>query len=174
MVVRKLQTLSSEMATKWGISIEAALANAEKARALPDMSAIWPEVFSRPNEAVQDVDEDLYGGFVGNADRRRLTQLKQLSPAELAVSRVGFDDDRLAELVFRYRARNFPATLSADEAERWEAHRAARLLDGEGGARNVDALFAAIDALQETANERAEAVLSALYDYAEAIAPEVG
>ncbi|MBC7718437.1 MAG: exodeoxyribonuclease I [Chitinophagaceae bacterium] len=174
MVVRKLQTLSPEMATKWGISIEAALANAEKARALPDMSAIWPEVFSRPNEAVQDVDEDLYGGFVGNADRRRLTQLKQLSPAELAVSRMGFDDDRLAELVFRYRARNFPATLSADEAERWEAHRAARLLDGEGGARNVDALFAAIDALQETANERAEAILSALYDYAEAIAPEVG
>ena len=174
MVVRKLQTLSPEMATKWGISIEAALANAEKARALPDMSAIWPEVFSRPNEAVQDVDENLYGGFVGNADRRRLTQLKELSPAELAVSRVGFDDDRLAELVFRYRARNFPATLSADEAERWEAHRAARLLDGEGGARNVDALFAAIDTLQETANERAEAVLSALYDYAEAIAPEVG
>ena len=120
------------------------------------------------------MDEDLYGCFIGNADRRRLNQLREMSPAELAVSRVGFDDDRLAELVFRYRARNFPETLNEADAERWEAHRAARLLEGEGGARNVDALFAQIDELQETADERGEAILGALYDYAEAIAPDAG
>ena len=81
MVVRKLETLRPEMAAKWGIDMDAARLNAEKARSLPDMSAIWPEVFSRPLEAVPDVDEDLYGGFVGNADRRRLNQLRILSPA---------------------------------------------------------------------------------------------
>jgi exodeoxyribonuclease-1 len=137
------------------------------------MSAIWPEVFQRPTEAAPDVDEDLYGGFVGNADRRRLNQLRALSPAELAHSRTGFDDDRLQELLFRYRARNFADTLSPEEAERWEAHRVARLLEGEGGARNVDALFAEIDTLSETADERGQAILGALYDYAEAIAPEL-
>lgn len=173
MVVRKLATLTPQMAAKWGIDIEAALRNAEKARDLPDMSAIWPEVFQRPQEAAPDVDEDLYGGFIGNADRRRLNQLLALSPAELAHERTGFDDPRLKTLLFRYRARNFPGTLTLDEAARWEAHRAARLLDGEGGARNVDALFAAIDTLAETADERGEAVLGALYDYAEAIAPEL-
>ncbi len=172
MVVKKLKTLTDEMATKWHIDIDAALANAEKARALPDMSAIWPDLFNRPSVAAPDVDEDLYGGFIGNADRRRLNQLRELSPAELAVSRVGFDDDRLAELVFRYRARNFPQTLNEGDQERWEAHRAARLLEGEGGARNVDALFAQIDELQETADERGEAILGSLYDYAELIAPE--
>jgi exodeoxyribonuclease-1 len=173
MVVRKLQTLSADMAAKWGVDIEAALANAEKARGLPDMSALWPEVFSRPKEATPDVDEDLYGGFVGNADRRRLNQLRALSPAELAHSRTGFDDDRLGELLFRYRARNFMDTLSPEEAERWEAHRVARLLEGEGGARNVDALFAQIDVLSGAADERGEAILGELYEYAEAIAPEV-
>ena len=173
MVVRKLQTLTSEMAGRWGIDIDAARVNAEKAAALPDMSAIWPEVFSRPKEATPDVDEDLYGGFIGNADRRRLNQLRALSPEELAHSRTGFDDDRLEELLFRYRARNFSETLSAEETERWEAHRAARLLEGEGGARNVDALFAEIDTLSETVDEKGEAILGALYDYAEAIAPEV-
>jgi exodeoxyribonuclease-1 len=175
MVVRKLQTLSADMATKWGIDIEGALANAEKARALPDMSALWPEVFSRPKEATPDVDEDLYGGFVGNADRRRLNQLRALSPAELAHSRTGFDDDRLGELLFRYRARNFPQTLSPDEAERWEAHRVARLLEGERGARNVDVLFAEIDAQAESeqgSSEQGQELLGALYDYAEMIAPE--
>lgn len=173
MVVRKLATLTAEMATQWGVDIEAALRNAEKAAGLPDMSAIWPEVFQRPKEAAPDVDEDLYGGFIGNADRRRLNQLRAQSPAELAHSRTGFDDDRLEELLFRYRARNFPETLSPEDAERWEAHRVAWLLEGEGGARNVDALFARIDVLSETADERGEGILGALYDYAEAVAPEL-
>jgi len=172
MVVRKLQTLSPEMATKWGVDMAAALRHAEIAAGLPDMSAIWPEVFQRPAIATPDVDEDLYGGFIGNTDRRRLNQLRAMPPAELAHSRMGFDDERLPELVFRYRARNFADTLTPEETERWEAHRAAWLLDGEGGARNVDALFAEIDTLQETADARGEAVLGALYDYAEAIAPE--
>ncbi|MEO7954336.1 MAG: exodeoxyribonuclease I, partial [Polaromonas sp.] len=77
------------------------------------------------------------------------------------------------ELLFRYRARNFAETLTPAEAARWEAHRAARLLEGEGGARGVDALFAEIDTLSASADERGEAILAALYDYAEVIAPEL-
>ena len=76
-------------------------------------------------------------------------------------------------MLFRYRARNFFDTLSADERQKWEAHRTARLLEGEGGARNVDTLFAEIDTLSDTADERGEAILAALYDYAEAITPDV-
>jgi exodeoxyribonuclease-1 len=174
MVVGKLQTLSAAMATRWGIDMAAAMRHAEKAAALPDMSALWPDVFKRPQAATPDVDADLYGGFINNADRRRLNQLRALSPAELAHSRTGFDDDRLEELLFRYRARNFPQTLTPEESERWEAHRAARLLEGEGGARNVDALFAAIDTLAATADDKGEAILGALYDYAEAITPDAG
>ena len=173
MVVGKLQTLSPEMATRWGIDIDAALANAEKAAALPDMSAHWPDVFKRAKEPTPDVDADLYGGFIGSADRRRLNQMRALPAAELAHSRTGFDDERLGELLFRYRARNFAGTLSPEEAERWQAHRAARLLEGEGGARHVDALFAQLDTLAETVDEKGEAILSSLYDYAEAITPEV-
>jgi exodeoxyribonuclease-1 len=173
MVVGNLKTLAPAMATRWGIDVEAAMRNAALAAALPDMSAIWPQVYERPREAAPDVDEDLYGGFVGNGDRRRLTQLRSLSPIELAHARTGFDDPRLEELLFRYRARNFPDTLSEEEAERWEAHRVARLLEGEGGVRNVDQLFAEIDVLAETADERGEGILGALYEYAEAIAPSI-
>ena len=46
-------------------------------------------------------------------------------------------------------------------------------VDGAGGARTVEQLFAQIDALSETVeDERAEEILGALYDYAEAIVPE--
>ncbi|MDB5850979.1 MAG: exodeoxyribonuclease [Rhodoferax sp.] len=173
MVVARLKTLSPEMAARWGLDLEAQLRHAETAAALPDMSAIWPEVFHRPGSAVPtDIDEDLYGGFPSADDRRRLDHLRGLTPTQLAAARSSFDDARLEELVFRYRARNFPDTLSEAEASRWEDHRAARLFDGEGGARSVDALFAQIDLLSETADERGEEILGALYDYAEAIAPE--
>jgi exodeoxyribonuclease-1 len=173
MVVGNLRTLVPAMAQRWQLDLEAAGRHAALAAALPDMSAIWPEVFKRPaGEETRDVDEDLYGGLVGNADRRRLDQLRGLSGAELAHARTGFDDGRLEELLFRYRARNFADTLTPEEQQRWEAHRSARLLEGEGGALNLDRFFAEIDMLSAGADERAEAILGALYEYAEAIAPE--
>lgn len=135
------------------------------------MSAIWQDVFHRPQDAIPDVDEALYGGFVGNEDRRRLDDLRRLSAEQLARARPAFDDVRLEQLLFRYRARNFPQSLSAEEAAQWEAHRAARLFEGEAGARTIEILFAEIDALSEQATPEQEEILGALYDYAESIAP---
>ncbi|SIP89303.1 exodeoxyribonuclease I [Pseudacidovorax sp. RU35E] len=161
-----------EMAAgRWGIDLAQAERHAVTAAGLPDLSERWRELFDRPRGPALDVDEDLYGGFVGPADRRRLNQLRALSPQELALARSGFDDARLAELVLRYRARNFPATLSLEEAAHWEALRTARLVEGEDGWLNVDHYFAEIDTLAENADERVEALLGALYDYAEAVIP---
>jgi exodeoxyribonuclease I len=171
MLVSNLKTLSPAMAARWGIDVEACRANAALAAAGPDMTATWAAVFHRPAAPALDVDEDLYNGFVGTGDRRLLESLRKESPARLATMSPVFDDARLAELLFRYRARNFPGTLSAAEMEHWEQHRAARLFDGEGGARTVDQLFSEIDQLQETADERGEHILGELYDYAEMVAP---
>ncbi|MDC8757366.1 exodeoxyribonuclease I [Janthinobacterium fluminis] len=173
MLVGNVKTLSPAMAARWGIDLDAARAHAAKAAGGPDMTAVWAEVFRRPGAAeAVDVDEDLYGGFISNDDRRLLESLRKESPQRLASARPSFGDARLQELLFRYRARNFPATLSADEAERWEEHRAARLFDGAAGARTVDDLFSEIDQLSETADERGEQILGALYDYAEIVAPQ--
>lgn len=176
MVVASLKTLSPAMAEKWGVDMELCLQHAAVARDLPDMSAQWKSVFQRQTgeEGGEplDVDQDLYGGFVGNEDRRRLMHVRKLSPQELALDRTGFDDARLGELVWRYRARNFPATLSAAEQRRWEQHRAACLIEGRGGARTAEQMFAMIDALSETADERGEEILGDLYDYADAMLPE--
>ncbi len=173
MVVGNVNTLTPALAQRWGMDLAQAAQHADVARALPDMSGIWPAVFARPAEPAPDVDQDLYGGFVGNSDRRHLNDLRTMSAAKLASARTGFDDPRLAELVWRYRARNFPDTLSPEEAERWEAHRAACLFDGAGGARTVEQLFTEIDQISETADDdRTQEILGALYDYAEHIAPE--
>jgi exodeoxyribonuclease-1 len=171
MVMSNLKVVSDAMAQRWGLDVDLMLHHAGLAQALPDMSGIWPEVFDRPDGARLDVDEDLYGGFLDNGDRRRLNDLRTLTGPQLAHAHPAFDDERLPELLFRYRARNFPDSLTDEEAARWEAHRSERLFDGVGGARTVEQLFDAIDQLSETADERGEGILGALYDYAESIAP---
>jgi exodeoxyribonuclease-1 len=173
MLVGNLKTLSAAQAARWELDLEQGQRHAALAAAGPDMTAIWAEVYQRPASGPVDVDEDLYGGFVGNNDRRKLEQLRGNTPEQLAKARPTFDDERLEEILFRYRARNFPDSLGDGERHQWERHRAARLYDGAGGARSIEQLQMEIDALSEDADERAELILGALYDYAEAIAPDV-
>jgi exodeoxyribonuclease-1 len=175
-VIGNLKTLSPAMAERWGHDTEAQLANARLLAGKSQLlDGLWGDVFQREPFAPADVDEDLYGGFIGNEDRRTLNRVRVTAPEQLAEraaqGKLAFQDGRLDELVFRWRARNFPATLSADEAERWQGHLAARLHEGEGGAQTLAAFMERIDQLGEAADERGEEILSALYEYAEQIAP---
>lgn len=178
-VIGNLKTLSPAMAERWQLDLAQGLAHAQllaaKGRLL---DGLWGDVFKRDPLPPLDVDEDLYGGFVGNDDRRALQRVRGMIPEQLAQraaeGKLHFADERLDEIVFRWRARNFPASLSMDELSRWEAHRAARLHEGEGGAQTLAAFFERIDALGEQLaedDERGQDILGALYDYAEQIAP---
>jgi exodeoxyribonuclease-1 len=178
-VIGNLNTLAPAMAERWSLDREQGLRHAAWAAAhADDLDALpWRAVFQRPAPAAApDVDEDLYGGFVGPADRRTLERLRGLDGDALAAKLSGrapaFDDARLEELLFRYRARNWPATLDADERDRWLQHCQARLHDGVGGGLTIDDFLARIDVLSKTADERGEAILSALVEHAESIAPE--
>ncbi|MFT3816928.1 MAG: exodeoxyribonuclease I [Rubrivivax sp.] len=172
-VIGNLKTLGAA-AERWGVDLALAARHAQQAAAVGrQAAALWPQVFVRPAPAEPvDVDEDLYGGFLGNEDRRALQRLRTLSPQALAERRPAFEDERLDELLFRYRARNFADTLSDAERERWRAHCAARLHHGAGGATTLAQYFQRIDDLAESADDREQAILEALYDYGTEIAPE--
>ena len=170
-VIGDLRTLSPAQAERWSLDVDAAQRLAEKAGATPalgeKMKTVWRDVYRQPQEAASDVDEDLYGGFVGNADRRQLSRARSLTPQALAVARFSFEDVRLDELLFRYRARNFPETLTADETRRWREHCAARLREGAGGAYTLAALLQDIEALAGSADLAGQVVLSQLREYAQ-------
>jgi exodeoxyribonuclease-1 len=74
-----------------------------------------------------DVDASLYDGFIGDADKRLLADVRATPPAALGARTFGFRDPRLSELLFRYRARNWPETLDAAEQRRWDEYRRRRL-----------------------------------------------
>jgi exodeoxyribonuclease-1 len=174
-VISSLKILQPALARRWGVDMAQALRHADCAAGFGGvLDGLWGEVFARAQPTqTPDVDEDLYGGFVGQNDRRALQRLRAVDPEVLADKRVAFDDPRLDELLFRYRARNFPDTLRDDERARWREHCAARLHDGAGGGLTLAAFFERVDALSESADERGQEILGALYDYAEGIAPEV-
>ncbi len=85
-----------------------------------------------PAAATNDADASLYDGFLAEGDKRLLAQVRTSAPAELCALESRFRDPRLIELLFRYRARNWPQTLSFDEQERWNAYRRQRLLEDRG------------------------------------------
>ncbi|HUH38528.1 MAG TPA: exodeoxyribonuclease I [Spongiibacteraceae bacterium] len=85
----------------------------------PDLPAKLTEVFrSGGFPARDDPDEMLYDGFFEDDDKRLMVQVRNASARELA-GHWAFRDERLPELLWRYRARNFPDSLSPEEQARW-------------------------------------------------------
>lgn len=119
-----------------------------RAQRLADCQAQWqdklPQVYGEESfAAVMDPEQQLYDGFIGDRDRRLCEQVRNSEPAQLVAQSWPFDDPRLPELLFRYRARNFPGTLNNDEQQRWHAFCQQRLSQHEYGAPNTLASFEA-------------------------------
>lgn len=77
-----------------------------------------------------DPDRMLYsGGFFTPADRHLMKKILAVPPRELAGHLWSFQDKRLPAMLFRYRARNYPETLTAQERQAWDRDRQARLVD---------------------------------------------
>lgn len=79
-----------------------------------------------------DADASLYDAFIGDGDKRLFRDVRITPPEALGSRTFGFRDSRLPELLFRYRARNWPGTLSAEEHVRWNEYRRRRLRDESG------------------------------------------
>ena len=79
-----------------------------------------------------DADASLYDGFIADGDKRRLAEVRATPPEHLDKREFGFKDPRLPELLFRYRARNWPGTLTQTEQLRWDAYRRQRLTVDSG------------------------------------------
>ncbi|MNZ25342.1 Exodeoxyribonuclease I [compost metagenome] len=117
--------------------------------------------------ASEDPEQQLYDGFIGDRDRRLCEQVRLADPQRLAKEQWPFDDPRLPELLFRYRARNFPETLSATEQQAWWNFCRQRLSVAEYGAPNTLENFdAALTAQLVEAKEGSRALLEAWQSHA--------
>lgn len=146
-------------------------------RKAPDLSARIAQAFDQPHEGdLTDPDEQLYaGGFIGKADRQKLDGLLNQPVETLREHEVQFEDPRLAEMVFRYRARNYPATLDGEEMEKWEQFRAQRLMNPKKGWRSLEAYGLELQRLaaDHELDPAKLQILEELHLYGESIIPYV-
>ena len=147
----------------------------QRALRLSDAQQVWLDkvaaIYAREDFAVShDPEQQLYDGFIGDRDRRLCEQVRSVDPVQLAQEQWPFDDERLPELLFRYRARNFPETLSFEEQERWRVFCQKRLSDPEWGAPNtLDSFLEAAAQWAVTATAFQQQVLSEWQQHVEGL-----
>lgn len=147
---------------------------------LEQQAAVWqvklPLIYARETFAASsDPEQQLYDGFISPRDRALCTRVRAADPLELGSQRWPFADERLPELLFRYRARNFPQTLDGNEQQQWQLFCQQRLLDKQMGAPVTLADF--YQGLQEAGqglSPQQEKLLNDWRDYAGALQQRLG
>ena len=173
-VVVPLTTLTPEAAERWEIDLDTAEAHAIKLRTAGALTKKLQTIYSsREFPSIADPDQNLYGGgFFSDRDRSMMNDICLMQAKDLAKTRMEFEDPRLPEMLFRYRARNWPQTLSQEERKRWEQFRHNRVTnpDADCGitlAEYREKLTKMV--VQPKIGERERAILSALADWPTAI-----
>lgn len=125
------------------------------------------EVFARDSDfsKATDVDAQLYDGFISERDKPKMSAVRAASREDLADFHPDFVDERLHGLLLRYKARNYPQSLSADERSIWEQYRTERV------AADMAKFAKELQRLAATASDNQQFLLSELQLWAESIAP---
>jgi exodeoxyribonuclease-1 len=169
-----MKTLTAEAAARWQIDEGAVGRHAQRLRSARELAEKVQRVHTMA-EFPRETDPDLMlysGGFFPDTDRREMERVRGLRPVDLVAEGLTFEDDRLPEMLFRYRARNWPDTLSEDERGNWDAYRLERLTEPDGGGSiTVDTYQARLTELRsETAgDQRRRALLDELEAWAEQV-----
>ncbi len=120
----------------------------------PNLTEKLRQVFLQQEFApIKDPDRMLYsGGFFSDADKRAMQSIRQTKAELLPQLKLKFADSRLEEMLFRYRARNYPQTLTANEKQSWEEFRYLRLTEDNGeGYLTLEQYHEQIEQLQNDA-----------------------
>ena len=130
-MVAPAATLKAVDCKRIGLDPQRCFAHAQKLTAAlrPIRNKVMDAFKPRPPGADHDPDHMLYtGGFFSPGDRRLMDEVRLTNPAGLTKNAWAFQDPRLPEMLFRYRARNFPDSLSPTEQQRWQTQRLQRLM----------------------------------------------
>ncbi|GAB1595991.1 exodeoxyribonuclease I [Lysobacter claricitrinus] len=143
----------------------------------PEIAEKARRVFAAmPERAAADSDASLYDGFLPDADRLRFPDVRGTPAHQLHGVDFHFTDARLPELLFRYRARNWPDSLVDDERERWNAYLRERLADTTRSEYTFDSFFDEIGRLrvERAGDARAAALLDAVELWGRNLHAELG
>jgi exodeoxyribonuclease-1 len=169
-IVVPVSVVTPEVAERLTIDLQQCRANMDRILQAQGLTEKVEEIFSqRQFEPREDPDHMLYsGGFFSSRDRQLMDKVPATPPEKLADLTLPFHDQRLPEMLFRYRARNYPDTLNAGELSKWEDYRLNRITQSDGGGsitlEEYDRQIAEKMADPECSGKD-QAILNALKDY---------
>jgi exodeoxyribonuclease-1 len=165
--------LRQEDADRLGLDLTLCNEHLARLKSEPELEAKVQSILEIDERSLLGEDPDLmlYSGFLRDKDRVALDRFRRLSPELMALSQPIFEDARLPEMVFRYRARNYPESLSSAEQERWREFCANRLSDkGLGGGLTLTEFYSLLAELEQSSlSPTQRRVVSDLQDYARSL-----
>lgn len=176
-VVVPANTLTKAASERWDIDLATCQQHLQIIRENESFTSNLIAVYAqREFEPESDPDLMLYGGgFFSRDDRKKMEEIRHTAPDQLSALDFPYQDARIPEMLFRYRARNYPETLTSDERSQWNEYRHQRLCDSTFNASIIDQRFVArIDELRsasETTPEQHD-LLVELMAYRDIILPE--
>jgi exodeoxyribonuclease-1 len=136
-VLAPVSVIRAQDAERLAIDLAVCRAHIAKIKAAAGLADKIAQAFdaSADFEIEKDPDLAIYqGGFFSDEDKYKMARLRTLGPEQLAGTTMTFADPRLSEMLFRYRARNYPDSLKSEEAARWRQFCADRLSGRRPGA----------------------------------------
>jgi len=132
-IVAPFGVLDETLAAEYGLDKSVWLPHFEAIRARHDVSATLTKAFSHASEGDPETDPDfmIYSGFFGDSDKKLMQTVRRSAPVDLGRLDIPFRDSRLKEMLFRYRARNYPETLTEHEQSVWREFCLNRINDSD-------------------------------------------
>ena len=134
----------------------------------PDFAEKLRSIYEKTRQytPTTDAESQLYDGFLNGTDTLRVETVRNANANQLADFNPAFQDERLAPLLLRYKARNYANSLSEDEVREWETWRSDRLNQQlPGFIKSLQKLS------QNQSDENKSFILQELQLWAEAILP---
>lgn len=174
--VAPIKTLGEKRAVNLNIDIEAAKTAFEELIKVPHLAQLCARVFS-PREPItipDNIDEQLYtSGFVSAADKNLMEAVRYAQPEKLCAYTGKFESDVINQVLFRYRARNYPNLLDEAEMQQWQRHVEDRLTrDNKKECLSLAEFMHTIDSLGQQYEQYPDKtkILRSLRHYAEHVA----
>ena len=165
------KAMTQDNAERLGLDRDQCLANYQALCNVPDLARKLVEIYNEQRDDVEeDIDHALYsGGFMSDEERRWCNQVLSTAPESLSGLADKTQNAKLRSQLFRYRARNYPQTLTYEEAQKWQRHRQERLSDPSSPTSiTLEPYLVQLEALLDEYRDDAvkTRILKDLFDYA--------
>lgn len=166
--VAPFEVLRADTAAQERINIDLSMVNRhlQKLQQHPEFGKRVAAALERTFDKDDDPECQLFDGFIPGSDKAKMSAVRAADAAKLRGFDPGFSDKRLQRMLVRYKARNYPSSLTDNERTEWEDYRVERLQ--RELPHFIDELQKAVQSNPDT---DAQYVLEELRLYAESIMP---